>query len=276
MQRKRYIIALLMLLVGAVGSYAADGDFEPFVLAIDAGHGGHDQGTRGRRAREKDVTLKVARLLAQKVKDRYGDSVQVVLTRDADVFVGLRERADIANRAGADLFISIHVNSVAARSRGRDKVKGTSVYTLGLHKSEANLAVAMAENAVIELEENYSETYQGFDPNLSESYIIFELSQENNLNNSLDMAALAQEQLIEHAGRADRGVRQAGFLVLWATRMPSVLVELDFMCNPTMETFLASADGQERCAEALARAFHQYRTIHPHERRTAAPDRVFP
>ncbi len=269
---KHYIITLLLLFATLPGAFASEPAVEPFVLAIDAGHGGHDLGTRGRRAREKDVTLKVSKLLARKIAARYGDSVRVVLTRDSDVFVGLRERADIANRAGADLFISIHVNSVAARSRGRNKVKGASVYTLGLHKSEANLAVAMAENAVIELEENYAETYQGFDPNLSESYIIFELCQENNLNNSLDMAALAQQELIEHAGRADRGVRQAGFLVLWATRMPSVLVELDFMCNPAMETFLASADGQERCAEALARAFHRYRALHPHATRTAAPD----
>ena len=269
----RHIFTTLIIAFFALTSVASEpAGCEPFVVAIDAGHGGHDHGTRGRRAREKDVTLAVARLMASKIGERFGDSVRVVLTRDSDVFVGLRERADIANRAGADLFISIHVNSVAARSRGRETVQGASVYTLGLHKSDANLAVAMAENAVIELEEDYSEQYQGFDPNVSESYIIFELSQGDNLNSSIDMAALAQHYLTDYAGRADRGVRQAGFLVLWATRMPSVLVELDFMCNPRMERFLSSTEGQERCAEALVRALADYRALHPHYRRTAPAD----
>ena len=185
------------------------------------------------------------------------------MTRDKDEFVGLRERAAIANRAGADLFISIHINSVARRTRGRERLKGTSVYTLGLHKSEANLSVAMAENAVIELEEDFSETYMGFDPALSESYIIFELDQNRSMEQSLEMASLAQHFLVSHAGRADREVRQAGFLVLWATRMPSVLVELDFMCNPDIERYYQKDESRKELAEALFLAVDAYRRIHP-------------
>lgn len=250
----------------ATGAFAERFEGEPFVLAIDAGHGGHDLGTSGRRTHEKNVTLDVARRLQRLVDEAFGDSVRTVMTRDDDTFIALRERANIANQAGADLFISIHVNSVAKRTRGRENLAGASVYTLGLHKSEANLSVAMAENAVIELEEDFSEAYQGFDPNVSESYIIFELTQNQHLESSIDMARLAQDYLVNHAGRADKGVRQAGFLVLWATRMPSVLVELDFMCNPAVERYLASGDGRQQLAEALFMAFSDYRRLHPHSR----------
>ena len=239
------------------------GENTPFVLAIDAGHGGRDLGTSGRRLHEKNVTLDVARKLRDIATERLGDSIRVVMTRDKDEFVGLRERAAIANRAGADLFISIHINSVARRTRGRERLKGTSVYTLGLHKSEANLSVAMAENAVIELEEDFSETYMGFDPALSESYIIFELDQNRSMEQSLEMASLAQHFLVSHAGRADREVRQAGFLVLWATRMPSVLVELDFMCNPDIERYFQKDESRKELAEALFLAVDAYRRIHP-------------
>lgn len=235
-----------------------------FVLAIDAGHGGHDLGTSGNRLKEKNVTLDVARRLKTLVEERLSDSVRVVMTRERDVFVPLRERADIANREGADIFMSIHVNSIAKRSRGRRTIKGTSVYTLGLHKSEANLEVAMAENAVIELEEDFSEAYQGFDPNVSESYIIFELTQNRHMEQSLELASLAQHFLVSYAGRADREVRQAGFLVLWATAMPSVLVELDFMCNPTVESYFATESGRQQLAEALYMAVDSYRRVHPH------------
>ena len=162
-------------------------------------------------------------------------------------------------RSQADLFISIHVNSIDKRSKGRHLVHGASVYTVGLHKSDANLKVAMRENAVIELEEDFSETYQGFDPNSSESYIIFELGQHRNMQQSIDFADLAQQELISTAGRADKGVRQAGFLVLWATKMPAVLVELDFICNAEAERFLASEKGRQKCAEALFNAFKTYR-----------------
>lgn len=254
---------IIMVLIALVTVAPANGQGGvPFTVVLDPGHGGNDLGTSGRRIHEKNVTLDVARRLGDKITRACGDSVRVVFTRDDDRFVALRERANIANRADGDLFISIHVNSVARNSRGRNNVHGTSVYTLGLHKSEANLDVAMTENSVIELEEDYSQVYQGFDPNESESYIVFELFQDMNMTRSMDFATLAQNELTGFGGRADKGVRQAGFLVLWATRMPAVLVELDFMCNPNVEDFLASERGRDRLAEALFRAFSRYRAEH--------------
>ena len=200
----------------------------------------------------------MAKRLNKLIEKEYGDSVNVVMTRDRDIFVSLYDRAGIANDAEADLFISIHVNSVDKRTKGRTKLSGASVYTVGLHKTEANLAVAMRENGVIELEEDFSQKYQGFDPNMSESYIIFELGQNRNMARSIEFASLAQNELITTAGRADKGVRQAGFLVLWATKMPAVLVELDFICNPTCEAFLAGDKGRQKCADALFNAFKKY------------------
>ncbi len=252
------LTALIVLSALSVPVATAAGK-DAFVLAIDAGHGGRDIGCSSGKNYEKNITLDVAKRLSALVRKRFGDSVEVVMTRNSDVFVPLDRRADIANKAGADLFVSIHVNSVDKRAKGRDKVHGASVYTVGLHKSDANLAVAMRENAVIELEEDYSETYRGFDPNSSESYIIFELSQNRNMEQSIDFASMAQKELIATAGRADKGVRQAGFLVLWATKMPAVLVELDFICNPDAERFLASEKGREKCARALFEAFCRYR-----------------
>lgn len=234
----------------------------PFVLVLDAGHGGNDQGCRGKTEREKDITLDVVLRVRDIIKETYGDSVKVVLTRDDDTFIPLDRRADIANDAAANLFVSVHVNSLDRRVKGRETIHGASVYTVGLHKNDANLAVAMRENSVIELEEDYTESYQGFDPNSSESYIIFELTQNLNMAQSVEAAQLIQNELVGHAGRADKGVRQAGFLVLWATKMPAVLVELDFICNPSAEKFLASAQGRRKCAESIVNAAGQYRRNH--------------
>lgn len=234
----------------------------PFVLVLDAGHGGNDQGCRGKTEREKDITLDVVLRARDIIKETYGDSVKVVLTRDDDTFIPLDRRADIANDAAANLFVSVHVNSLDRRAKGRETIHGASVYTVGLHKNDANLAVAMRENSVIELEEDYTESYQGFDPNSSESYIIFELTQNLNMAQSVEAAQLIQNELVGHAGRADKGVRQAGFLVLWATKMPAVLVELDFICNPSAEKFLASAQGRWKCAESIVNAVGQYRRNH--------------
>lgn len=229
-----------------------------YTVIVDAGHGGRDFGCVGKRANEKTINLDVARRLAHKIEDGCTDT-RVVLTRDGDYFLTLQQRANIANREKGDLFISIHVNSVARKSPGRTAVHGTSVYALGADKAEKNMGVAMRENAVMELENDYSTAYRGFDPNSTESYIIFELSSNMHLHRSLDFAALAQEQLVKHAGRADKGVRQAGFWVLWATSMPAVLVELDYICNPEAEKYLDSDDGREQCAEALFRAVRDYR-----------------
>ncbi len=233
-----------------------------FVLVIDPGHGGKDVGARGAKAYEKNINLAVAKLFGEKVKKECKD-VKVVYTRDSDTFVSLKDRADIANKAGGDLFVSIHVNSVSPKSKKRRTIQGAEVYTLGLHKSEDNLAVAMRENSVMSLEADHSENYQGFDPESSESYIIFELSQSRHMDQSIEMAELVQQALVGGANRVDKGVKQAGFWVLWATSMPSILVELDFICNPTQEKYLASKAGQEALADAIFDGFMTYKEFNP-------------
>lgn len=260
------LLASALLLLSPAGLTAAPRkagkEKKPFTLVLDPGHGGKDFGCVGKLTNEKTIVLNVAKLLGKMVDEEFGDSIRTVYTRSDDRFISLQERAGIANRAGGNFFVSIHVNSVDRRTRGRESIHGASVYTLGLHKSESNLNVAMRENAVMELEEDYSATYQGFDPSSSESYIIFELNQDAHIRQSLEMASLMQNQLIRHAGRADKEVRQAGFWVLWSTSMPSVLVELDFICNPAAEKFLSSAAGQKKCAEALFRAIKEYYRHH--------------
>lgn len=258
------LLSAMLILFFAMNVSAGDrSDVQtPFVLVLDAGHGGNDQGCRGKTEREKDITLDVVLRARDIIKETYGDSIKVVLTRDDDTFIPLDRRADIANDAAANLFVSVHVNSLDRRAKGRETIHGASVYTVGLHKNDANLAVAMRENSVIELEDDYTESYQGFDPNSSESYIIFELTQNLNMAQSVEAAQLIQNELVGYAGRADKGVRQAGFLVLWATKMPAVLVELDFICNPSAEKFLASAQGRRKCAESIVNAVGQYRRNH--------------
>lgn len=232
-------------------------DKHEFTVVIDAGHGGHDVGATDNGIREKDVNLGVAKKLAEMLGKKRKD-VKVVMTRDKDEFISLQERADIANRNRGDLFISIHTNSVDKKNSNRKKVEGSSVYALGLHKDANNLKVAQRENSVIELESNYEQKYSGFDPKKDESYIIFEMAQKRNLGHSLKFAGEAQKQLVNVAERADRGVKQAGFWVLWATSMPSVLVELDFICNPKSAKFIGSADGQQKMAQALFNAIENY------------------
>lgn len=253
------VICLLSAIVPIGALCAEKAAAKPFTVVLDAGHGGKDYGCRGKITNEKTIVLDVAKKVEALLKKEASDSLCTILTRKDDIFIPLDERASIANKADADLFVSIHVNSVAAKSRGREKVHGASVYTVGLHKSEANLAVAMRENGVIELEEDYTQTYQGFDPSSSESYIIFELDQNRHMAQSIEGASMIQQRLVADAGRADKGVLQAGFLVLWATKMPSVLVELDFICNPAAERFLASDSGRAKCASAIHEAIMAYR-----------------
>lgn len=253
-------------------SLASLGSEKPFTLVIDPGHGGKDYGCIGKITNEKTIVLDVGQRLGKIIAREYPE-VKTVFTRSNDTFIPLNTRAEIANKAAADLFISIHVNSIDKKTRGREKINGASVYTLGLHRSDDNLAVAMRENSVIELEPDFSERYQGFDPNSSESYIIFELTQNRHMQQSLEIADDIQKQLIASAGRADKGVRQSGFLVLRATSMPAVLVELDFICNPEAEKFLASAEGREKCARSLADAFATYYKKHSEVTSpAAAPD----
>ncbi len=230
---------------------------KPFTLVIDPGHGGKDYGCIGAKTNEKTIVLDVAKRLGAIIAKEHPE-VKTIYTRSDDRFIPLNQRASIANKANADLFISVHVNSVDKRTKGREKIHGASVYSLGLHRSDDNLAVAMRENSVIELEKDFSETYQGFDPSSSESYIIFEMSQNRHMKQSIELADDIQKELVSTAGRADKGVRQSGFLVLRATSMPSVLVELDFICNKEAENFLASTSGREKCARSLANAFTTY------------------
>ena len=243
------IIVISIILCLPINILAKD-----FVVVIDAGHGGKDGGAVGTFAKEKDITLNVAKLLGSKISDEC-ENIKVVYTRDTDKYLTLQQRANIANRAKGDLFISIHVNSVDLNSPGRTNVAGSSVFTLGLHKTKDNLDVAMRENSVIKMEDNYTTVYSGFDPNSAESYIIFEMNQNKHMLKSINLASSIQDELITNAGREDKGVRQAGFWVLWATNMPSVLVELDFICNPTQEKFLSSTDGQEQLANSIFNAF---------------------
>lgn len=232
-------------------------DENTVVIVLDPGHGGKDYGACENGAREKDINLAVAKKLRSLIDEEL-KNVEVVMTRSTDTYLTLQQRADVANEAGGDLFMSIHVNSIDKKSRHRKSVCGSSVYVLGLHRDSDNMKVAMRENSVIELESDYKEKYSGFDPSKDESYIIFEMTQKRNLGESIRVASDAQNSLVNDAERANRGVRQAGFWVLWATSMPSVLVELDFICNPKSVDFMTSDDGVDRLAHSLLSSIKKF------------------
>jgi len=222
-------------------------------IVIDAGHGGKDPGASGRHSREKDITLAVALKLGRDIKQNLKD-VKVIYTRTTDRFIPLHQRAEIANKNHADVFISIHCNSNPS-----SKPHGTESYVIGLHKSLANLKVAEAENASILYEDNPDSSYDGFEINSPQSYINLSLFQNTYLAQSLNLAHKIENQAKYRAGRKVRGVYQAGFLVLWRTTMPSVLVELGFLSNPKEESFLLSKKGQTLLASAIYRAFKAYK-----------------
>jgi N-acetylmuramoyl-L-alanine amidase len=225
---------------------------KPFTLVIDAGHGGKDPGALGNLTNEKSINLSIALKLGKAIQGRYKD-VQVIYTRQTDRFIDLNERAEIANRNKADLFISIHTNALKTKA-----ISGAETYTLGLARTDENLRVAMRENSAILLEDNYAQKYEGFDPNSSESYIIFELMQNIYVEQSLFFASEVQSHF-KKAGRNDRGVRQAGFLVLRKTGMPSVLVELGYISNREEERYMTSATGQNRLVQALCESFVRFK-----------------
>lgn len=225
-------------------------------VVIDAGHGGKDSGCLGASAFEKEITLNVALKLGKYIEDAFPD-LNIVFTRTKDVFVELHERSAIANRNEADLFISIHCNSAGRNHR---HVYGTETYVMGLHKSEANLDVAKRENAVIFQEQNYAENYNGFDPNEPSSHILFSLFQNAYREQSILFADKIEKQFAERANRKSRGVKEAGFLVLFNTSAPSVLVESGFLSNRNEEEFLRSTSGQNLIASAIYRAFKEYKT----------------
>ncbi|MCP4123839.1 MAG: N-acetylmuramoyl-L-alanine amidase [Bacteroidetes bacterium] len=246
-------MALLLFPISTNGAFGVGEDLKIKTIVIDAGHGGHDSGCLGHtRVNEKKVALNIALLLGGYIEEKLPD-VKVIYTRKTDVFVELEERAAIANRSKADLFISIHCNAASPAAFG------TETYVMGLHKTDGNLNVAKRENSVIELEDNYEERY-GFDPNSVESYIMLSLTQNAYLEQSTDLASRIQDQFRERVGRYDRGVKSAGFWVLWRTAMPSVLVETGFLTNAKEEKFLNSPQGQDYIASALFRAFRDYKT----------------
>jgi len=225
-----------------------------FILVIDPGHGGKETGAIGRKGKEKDINLTVAKLLGQYIADEHPD-VKIIYTRTKDVAIGLDERANIANKANANLFISIHANSV----KGKSIVSGAEVFTFGVTRIEENLAVAKLENSVILYEDDYEQKYEGFDPNSSESYIIFEFMVNLYSEQSIAFASMVQNELIKTANRKNRGVKQAGFLVLRKSSMPSILVELDFISNQEAENYMLSQTGQRNMAKAISNAFTEYK-----------------
>lgn len=247
----KHILGIIWLLCCCYLTAAA----KDFVVVIDAGHGGHDSGAVGKTAKEKNINLKVALKLGKLIEGKCND-VKVIYTRKTDVFVNLNRRAEIANEAKADLFISVHTNALANNHTAR----GASTWTLGLARSSANLDVAKRENAVILYEDDYKTRYAGFDPNSSESYIIFEFMQDQFMSQSVHFASMIQQQFKSNSKRVDSGVHQAGFLVLRATSMPSVLVELGFISTPAEEKYLASEEGSSSMANSIFNAFLAYKT----------------
>jgi N-acetylmuramoyl-L-alanine amidase len=222
-------------------------------VVIDPGHGGKDPGCHGEFAHEADICLAISLKLGALIEKHYSD-VKVVYTRKTDVFVELSKRAKIANDNNADLFICIHVNA-----GGDGKAYGTETWVMGLHKTETNLAVAKRENSVIEYEDDYEKKYEGFDVNSPEGSILFSLYQSAYMSQSILFASKVQEEVTSHANRHDRGVRQAGFLVLVYTAMPAVLIETGFATNKDEEKFLTSANGETKMAESIFQAFAGYK-----------------
>lgn len=243
------IWALMCMLV--MTSFAAN---KRFTLVIDPGHGGHDAGALGAISKEKNINLAVALRFGRYVEQNLPE-VRVIYTRTKDVFIPLNERANIANRANADLFISVHTNALPAGKVAR----GFETYTLGMHRAKDNLDVAMRENSVISMEKDYQQRYQGFDPRSSESYIIFEFIQGKNMERSVELARMIQRGVCDGANRPDKGVHQAGFLVLRETSMPGCLIELGFITTPDEERLLNNDSRVDDIARGIYEAFAKYK-----------------
>ena len=253
---KRFLTAFLALFL-ALSCAAAGGQVKLRKVVIDAGHGGHDAGAISLDGglKEKTVALDVALRLGSRIKKAY-PGVQVIYTRDTDVFIPLDKRADIANKNHADLFISLHCNSVPKTSKAPS---GCETFVMGMHKNAANMEVCKRENSVILLEEDYSTKYQGFDPNDPESYIFFNLMQNAYFEQSLLFAELCQKELHKGPIPTNRGIKQGGLLVLWRTTMPSVLVEMGFITNASDRAVLASKTGRDKIAGNIFNAFVKFK-----------------
>ena len=225
---------------------------KPFTVVIDAGHGGVDPGALGRKSKEKDINFKVSNRVGQLIKEAFPE-VKIIYTRTTDVKIPLAKRADIANKANANLFISIHSNASSNRN-----ANGCQTFTLGAGSDAEAKAAAMYENEVILSEDNFEETYKGFDPRSSESYIIFELMRSHDMEQSVKLAEMVQRGMVKSTALNDRGVSSAGFLVLHRTVMPSILVELGFISNSKDENLIASKEGQEKLAKGIFNGFSEY------------------
>ncbi|MBO5157059.1 MAG: N-acetylmuramoyl-L-alanine amidase [Prevotella sp.] len=247
----RHFINIIILCIVPLCASAVN---KQFTLVIDPGHGGNDAGAIGAISKEKNINLKVALAFGRLVEENCPD-VKLVYTRKTDVFIPLHERANIANRNKANLFISIHTNALP---KGRIS-RGVETYTLGMHRAGDNFDVAKRENAVILYEKDYKEKYEGFNPNSSESYIMFEFLQDKNMANSVELAKFVQKRTCASAQRQNKGVKQAGFLVLRETSMPSCLIELGFISTPDEERFLNSDQGVKSLAFGIFQAFCEYR-----------------
>ena len=250
MYMKRRIVATIMLVFTLAVALAAK---KGFTLVIDAGHGGHDAGALGTFSKEKNINLNVALAFGRLVENNC-PGVNVIYTRKTDVFIPLHQRADIANRNKADLFISIHTNALPKGA----KAMGLETYTLGMHRASDNFDVAKRENSVILIEKDYKQHYEGFDPSSSESYIMFEFLQDKNMAQSVELAKMVQKRTCAAAARPNKGVKQAGFLVLRETSMPSCLIELGFISTPSEEQFLNSDEGIANMGRGIYQAFCDY------------------
>lgn len=255
MFKLRLITSFFVFLISLFSCFS-QGEDEFFgklrTVVIDAGHGGDDVGCIGSNSHEKDIALAISLKLGKYLEERF-QHLNVIYTRKEDVFVNLNQRAKIANRAKADLFICIHANSASSSAFG------TETFVMGMTKKEANLKAAQRENSAILLEENYEERYENFDPNSAESYIAMNLLQNAYQDHSINFAEKVQRQFRERVGRKDRGVKMAPFLVLHQTTMPSVLIETGFLTNLNEEKFLMSEIGQDYMASAIYRAFKEYK-----------------
>ena len=261
---KKVTLIWIFLCVLVMTAFAAN---KRFTLVIDPGHGGHDAGALGTISKEKNINLAVALRFGKYVEQNLPE-VRVIYTRKTDVFIPLNERANIANRANADLFISVHTNALPAGKIAR----GFETYTLGMHRAKDNLDVAMRENSVISMEKDYQQRYQGFDPRSSESYIIFEFIQGKNMERSVELARMIQRGVCDGANRPDKGVHQAGFLVLRETSMPGCLIELGFITTPDEERLLNNDSRVDDIARGIYEAFAKYKN--KYDRSVSVPYRA--
>ncbi len=255
--RRRWLCSLLVfctcLTFFSFTPITGSRDKKKWVIVIDAGHGGKDPGCHGKKYKEKDVALAVTLKLGHYIEQNNKD-VDVVYTRKTDIFVPLNERAEIANRAHADFFICIHCNASPNQT-----AVGAATYVMGLSKSEGNLEISKRENSSVLYEKDYKQTYNGFDPNSDEAAVLFAMYQNVYLQQSCDLSSKIENQYATRIKRTDNGVKQAGFLVLWKTAMPSLLTEIGFLTNPDEEKVIGSQKGQDDIAKSLFLAFEQYK-----------------